>query len=264
MSLEDVEAQPEVKLSRDKLWRLEKARQAAKPDDLIELLRFYGCEDAQRDALLNLAKEGSKRGWWMAYRDVLTTDYADLISLEQEASKISIYDPLFIPGLLQTAAYAEAVIEGTRLEEAGAPVESKVEVRMNRQAVLTKKTDAPQVWVVIHEAALGLQIGEDGSVMREQLQRLLDRARLPNVNIQVLPTASAPHPGLNGSFKILGFPEKNDLDVVHTETLLNSVYIEEPKEVELYGAAFQKITASAMPVDASLRYITQQRDKISE
>jgi hypothetical protein len=136
-------------------------------------------------------------------------------------------------------------------------------IRTARQSVLTK-SGAPHVRMVIHEAALSVRIGDDGAVMKEQMQRLLDLSLLPNVDIQVMPAAAALHPGTLGGFTILGFPERNDLDVVYTERLMNSLYIEQPAEVELFSVAFQKVTAEALPLDASLRFITQQRDRYSK
>ncbi len=263
LSLDEVGQADGLGITTTKLSRLETARSAAKMDDVVKLLDFYQYDNGSREALLALVKDGSKRGWWLPYGDILGPVYADLISLESEASKILTYEPLIIPGLAQTAAYARAAIKATRIREAGPTVEEKITVRMARQSVLTRP-GGPQFWLVIHEGALTVRIGDDGSVMREQMQRLLDLSKLPNVDIQVMPADAAPHPGILGSFTILGFPERSDLDVVHTERLLSSVYIEDPSEVEQYGVAFQRITAEALPQEASLRFITQQRDKISE
>ncbi len=263
LSLEEVEQVPGLGMTTTKLSRLETARSAAKMEDVVRLLDFYEYDKGSREALLILVKDANKRGWWVPYSAGLPTVYSDLISLEDDAAKISLYEPLVLPGLLQTAAYARAAIQATRMHNGGASIDAKVEVRMARQSVLTKP-DAPTLWVVVQESALSVRIGSNGSVMRDQLQRLIDLSELSNVNIQVLPANSALHPGLFGGFEVIGFPDRTDLDVVYSERLLDSVYIEDPVEVELYSVAFQGITAEALPVDASLRFITQQRDKFSE
>ena len=263
LSLEEVGQVPGLGMTTTKLSRLETARSAAKLDDITKLLDFYAYDVERREALLTLVREAGKRGWWMPYSAGLPPVYSDLISLEDDASKIRIYEPLILPGLLQTASYARAAIQATRMHNDGASIDAKVEVRMARQSVLTKP-NAPAIWVVVHEAALSVRVGSNASIMRDQLQRLVDLSELPNVNIQVLPASSALHPGLMGGFTLIGFPDRTDLDVAYSERLLDSVYIEDPAEVELYGAAFQGITAEALPVDASLRHITQQKDMFSE
>jgi transcriptional regulator with XRE-family HTH domain len=258
--LEDVERGTGIDSA--KLSRLETAKSAAKLPDIVRLLDFYEFEGDGRELLLSLAKDGGQRGWWLAYRDRLSPFNWDLVTLEDGASRIMAYQPSLLHGLLQTSPYARVAIKATRLEDRGTPIESQIEIRMARQAVLTKP-NPPTFWGVIHESALMIRI-DNVAVMRDQLDRLRHMSEMPNVEIQIMPANSAPHPGLGGAFTILGFSEQHDLDVVHTESLLNSIYVEDRAEVELYAAAFQKITAEAMPLDASLRFITELRDKISE
>ncbi|QMU71865.1 helix-turn-helix transcriptional regulator [Streptacidiphilus sp. P02-A3a] len=258
--LEDVEQGTGIDAA--KLSRLETAKNAAKLPDVERLLDFYGFEGDGRELLLALVKEGGQRGWWLAYRDRLSQFNWDLVTLEDGASRILAYQQGLLHGLLQTSAYARAAIGATRLEDRGTPVDSQIEIRMARQSVLTKP-NPPKFWSVIHESALSVSLAEP-SVMRDQLDRLRNLSQLPNVEIQIMPASAAPHPGLAGSFTVLGFSERHDLDVVHTGGLLNASYIEDRDEVELYASAFQKVTAEAMPLEASLRFITEQRDKISE
>jgi transcriptional regulator with XRE-family HTH domain len=259
LSLEDVE-KAGLGINVAKLSRLENARTAAKREDVVRLLDFYDVDNGRRESLLTLVKDGAKRGWWVPYGDVLNPFTADLLSLEADAARIYSYEPSIIPGLMQTARYAREAITATRLRDVDALVEEQVTIRTARQSVLTKP-EAPQVRMVIHEAGLSARVGDDGDLMKEQMQRLLDLSRLPNVDVQVMPAAAALHPGIVGGFTILGFAGRSDLDVVHTERLMNSLYIEDPAEVGLFGDAFQKITAEALPVDASLRFITEQRDR---
>ncbi|QKW08032.1 helix-turn-helix domain-containing protein [Streptomyces sp. NA04227] len=243
-----------------KLSRIETARVAAKAGDVEKLLDLYKFTDeAKREGLLKLVREGGKRGWWQSYREILKPVYQDLISLEAEASGIRTFETLLIPGLFQTSAYARSVIGAINLRATPDKVNALVEVRVARQSVLTRP-EPLEVWAIIHEAALRTTVASNPAVMRDQLQRLCDLAELPHVNIQVMAERSAPHPGAAGAFTILGFPERTDLDVVLLESLSNSLYIEDDEDVELYGAAFELLRADALGFDKSLEMITELKE----
>ncbi|MFJ8624643.1 helix-turn-helix transcriptional regulator [Kitasatospora sp. NPDC093550] len=247
-------------MSLAKLNRIENARTAAKIEDVNKLLDHYGCDDEEfRAGLIAITKDGSKRGWWLSYRDVIDAYATDLITLETEASTFKTYEPAFVPGLFQTADYARLVIDRLRTVKGGT-VEDLVQVRMARQSILTRPNPV-EVWAVIHEAALRA-IENRPDIMGPQLDKLLTLGRLTNVNIQVMPAGAAIHPGMSGAFTLLGFPQRKDLDVVFIEGLLNAFWVEDPADVELYRAKFQEITAEALTVDSSLAFITAQREQI--
>ncbi|MDT3395127.1 helix-turn-helix transcriptional regulator [Streptomyces sp. B1866] len=238
-----------------KLSRIETARTAAKAEDIEALLDVYGVDGELRAALLTLTRDGGKRGWWQSYRGVLTPLYEDLISLESEASAVSTYQHGVIPGLLQTAAYAKETLRATAMTDALAErVHALVEVRLARQAVLTSRDEPLHLWAIIHEAVLRMECSNP-AIMREQRQKLLSVAELPNVSIQVMPSNVAPHPGAGGAFTILGFPEHTDLDVVYLEHLTNALYVEDLAEVKVYGQAFEWLRAAALSFEDSLAFI---------
>ncbi|MFD4658275.1 DUF5753 domain-containing protein [Kitasatospora sp. NPDC058444] len=247
-------------MSLAKLNRIENARTAAKIEDVNKLLDHYGCDDEDfRASLIAITKDGSKRGWWLSYRDVINVSATDLIMLETEASTFKTYEPAFIPGLFQTAEYARLVIDRLRTTKTGT-VDDLVQVRMARQSILTRPNPV-EVWAVIHEAALRA-IANRPDIMGPQLDKLLTLSRLANVNIQVMPAGAAIHPGMSGALALLGFPQRKDLDVVFVEGMLAGFWIEDPADVELYRAKFQEITAEALSVDSSLEFITAQRELI--
>lgn len=247
-------------MSQPKLTRIENAHTAAKIEDVHKLLDFYGCDDEEyRAGLIAITKDGSKRGWWLSYRDVINATANDLIMLEADASTYKTYEPAFVPGLFQTPEYARIVIERLRIRSGGT-VEDLVQVRMARQSILTRPNPV-QVWAVVHEAALCSNANRP-DIMAAQLDRLLTLSRLSNVNIQVMPAGAAIHPGMSGAFALMGFPQRQDLDVVLAEGLMSSLWVEDPADVELYRAKFQEITAEALSVDSSLDFITAQRDRI--
>lgn len=246
-----------------KASRIETARSGVKADDLNALLGLYGVDKddtARRTALHGLAKEGARRGWWQTYRDAISPAYVDLISLEADARSMRSYEATLIPGLLQTAAYARATIDAINMTSTQERVNALVEVRIQRQAVLTRP-EPLEFWAIIHEAALRPRIAGP-QIMKDQLQRLRDLSELPQVSIQVLPLEATPHPGLAGAFAIIGFPETSDLDVVLVESLTSALYVEDPAEVSIYGSAFERLRAAALPFDESADLIERLKDTI--
>ncbi|MFE5828675.1 helix-turn-helix domain-containing protein [Streptomyces sp. NPDC056508] len=268
LTLEDVEERAPA-LKESKVSRVETARIGVKPGDLDALLDIYGIgtdeedeEGAAKRALLHsLAKTGARRGWWQTYRDIISPAYADLISLEDDAHSLRTYQSLLIPGLLQTAAYARATISAINMTSFPEHVNGLVEVRMARQAVLSRPHPL-EVWAIIHEAALRPTVPDAPSVMKGQLQRLLDLMEYPHVNIQVLPSHAAPHPGMTGPFTMLGFPGTADLDVVLVEHLTSALYVEDPGEVSIYRSALDHLLAEALPRDASADLIAKLKDTL--
>ncbi|MGW6855862.1 helix-turn-helix domain-containing protein [Streptomyces xanthophaeus] len=230
--------------------RVEAGKLGIKADVLEELLTIYDVtEPDKRAVLVALARAGTRRGWWQTYSDIISPSYAELIALETEARSLRSYQTLLIPGLLQTAAYARSSISAINMGSTAAQVNALVEVRQARQAVLTRP-EPLDVWAIIHEAALRPKDG-DPQMMRDQLQRLLDLAELPNVSIQILPLDSPPHPGMAGPYTILGFPESADLDVVLVEHLASALYVEDAADVAVYGSAFEHLRAHALPLAPS-------------
>ncbi|GGX26543.1 helix-turn-helix domain-containing protein [Streptomyces chryseus] len=251
-------------LNDPKISRIENATVGVKPADLDALLDLYGVDDAEKRAALHrLAREGSKRGWWYTYRDAISPAYADLISLEADAKSMRSYQSTLIPGLLQTAAYARATIDAINMTSAGEHVDALVQVRVARQAVLTRP-DPLEVWAIIHEAAIRPQVSNNPQVMRDQLQHLLDLSDMHHVSIQVLPLSAPPHPGMAGSFAVVGFPETADLDVVLVESLASSLYVEDPTEVARYGSAFERLRAAALPFDQSADLISNVKKDVTK
>ncbi|MFI5986206.1 helix-turn-helix domain-containing protein [Streptomyces sp. NPDC051555] len=235
---------------KTRLSRVERAQLGIKPAVVELLLDAYDVTDAdKREVLISLARAGARRGWWQTYSDIISPAYAELIALEADAKSLSTYQTLLIPGLLQTAAYARAAMSGINRASTAEEVDALVQVRIARQAVLSRPVPL-KLWAIIHEAALRVDI--DSRTMRAQLQNLLDQAERPNVSIQIMPIAKAPHPGMSGPFTVLGFPESADLDVVLVEHLASALYVESAADVSEYGAAFEHLRAEALPQDKSV------------
>ena len=258
LTLDDVAAKSDGRITVAKLSRLETARSAAKASDVEMLLDLYGAEAELRSALLGLTREGARRGWWHSYRGVLSPVYEDLISLEAEAASVRSWQIGVIPGLLQTGEYAREIITATAMSAAvEARIDALVEVRLARQAVLTRETPV-ELWAIIDEGALRTQFVGEG-VMNDQLARLQTLSRRPNINIQILPADAPPHVGQTGAFSILGFEEHTDLDVVHIESLASALYVEAREDVGVYRDGFERLRAAALSVEASADRIAEIR-----
>ncbi|CAM5238905.1 XRE family transcriptional regulator OS=Streptomyces alboniger OX=132473 GN=CP975_14970 PE=4 SV=1 [Streptomyces alboniger] len=244
-----------------KLSRIETAHAHIRPHEVAELLKVYGVTAPEVYAALEgLAKDARKQGWWQTYRGVVAPAYADYISLESDAEGIKAYEPLVIPGLLQTASYARETVAANATTRTPEETAALAEVRLARQAVLTRPGGPLKSWAVIHEAVLHQRFAIRPDTMREQLRRLRDVSELANVTLQVMPLAATPHPGGSGGFSLVGFPGPMP-DVVLLENLIGATYVEGVDEVRVFADAFERIVAAALPVDDSLALIARMEEE---
>jgi transcriptional regulator with XRE-family HTH domain len=228
-----------------KVSRIETARNAIHPNDLRLLLDLYSVTDPdRRTALLELARTSRQRGWWNAYRDVVPERRWIYVRLEDEATLIRGYEAEFVPGLLQTEAYARACLQAGRPTDDAEAIERRVSLRLARQPILTRD-NAPRFWVILNEAVLHRVAALPAQAAADQFDRLLSAAKLPNVTLQVLPFAVGPHAGMDGSFTILRFPDPAG-EVAYLEGLISSPYLEEPEEVQRYDLVFDHLRADAL------------------
>ncbi|GAA0360400.1 helix-turn-helix transcriptional regulator [Actinoallomurus spadix] len=226
------------------------------------LLELYGIVGAEREGLLQLAREARQPGWWHSFRDVLPDPYAAYIGFESAAASVQNFEPLVIPGLLQTEEYARATFHGGPRELDRDDVERRVQVRSTRQGIL-KQPQRPRLWAVIDEAAIRRVVGSP-KIMREQLYRLMEAADEGRTTIQVVPFHAGAHAGTTGPFVILGFSEPADPNVVYIETLAGEIYLEAPEDVTLYTVAFDRLVAAALHPDESLALIGEAAKDLSE
>jgi transcriptional regulator with XRE-family HTH domain len=237
--------------SRYKVGRIEAAKTKPSITAITAMLDLYGVDSGLREALLKLAKDAWRRGWWTDYGDVFRGSY---VALEDDAARIDEWSPQVIPGLLQTDEYAREVIRaGWPGDEAG--VHRRVQARMTRKALLGR-TDpaAPVLTAILDEAVLRRPIGGP-DLMRAQLNALLDAARRPNVDIRVLPFAAGTHAGLDGPFIILGFGEDIAPDVAYVGTRIGDGYAEDAATVRAIRVDFEALQAAALPSGESLERI---------
>ena len=247
------EVAEKLECSASKISRVETGRVSVSPRDVRDMLEIYGVPDAQRDALVQLARESRQKGWWHAYADSLQPHVATYLGLESAASEIKIYEVNLIPGLLQTAAYARAVITAGMVNSPRADVDRQVALRMERQRLTI--TSPPKVWAVLDEAALRRQVGGP-EVMRVQLEYLRELGGLRNVRLQIIPFGGGAHPAMGRPFVILVFGEEADPDVVYLEDLTSALWVENVEEVDRYNVFFNHLQATALSFDDSAALMT--------
>jgi transcriptional regulator with XRE-family HTH domain len=244
-----------IGLAASTLSRIETGKAPTKPVYLSSMLELYGvCDASQRRVLLDMAKDGHRKGWWAVWDGVLPTGFSIYVGLEAEASSLRAYEPQVVHGLLQTEDYARAVMTTVRRRQTPAEIDQLVSLRMQRQEVLLK-AEPLELWLILDEGVLRRMTGRS-AVMRAQLDHLYNASQWPNVTLQVLSFSSGLHPGLGGSFTIIEFPERYDLDVVYTEGVTGQAYIEErDREVRARSEAFDLLRATALPPTDSARLI---------
>jgi transcriptional regulator with XRE-family HTH domain len=250
------EAASRLGWSRPKLVRFETATQVPKAGDVTALCELYGAASDERALVTQLASEAGKRGWWTAYGDVFTGSY---VADEAEAAHIRTWQPLLIPGLLQTEQYAWAVIQAGRADSPD-DAQRRVMARMARRTLLSRP-DAPQLDALIDEAALRRPVGGP-DVMCEQLRELL-RPR-PNVSIRIVPFRAGVHPGLEGGFVLLDFPPDTSFPTeVYAESIAGDLYPESTDQIARISLAYERIGQAALTPDESATLIRQIIEELS-
>ncbi|MFG1790925.1 helix-turn-helix domain-containing protein [Nocardia sp. NPDC049149] len=244
-------AAQQLEWSEAKIWRIETGQTSLRSLDVEAMCKVYGAPAELIAPLTALARETKARGWWTAYGDVIAEGFEVYIGLEEAATRLSTYENEVVPGLLQTEAYTRALLLAARPEMPATEVDRRVQLRMARQALVTR-ADAPlYLDAVISEAVLWRCVGSD-AVSAGQLAHLRKMCDLPNVRIQVIPTDSGYHEGMeSGRFVMLEFPELRQGElpeppVVYVEAFTGPVYLDKEIEIERYRKAFTSIKSVAV------------------
>ncbi len=235
--------------SKSKVSRIETAAVTVVPDDVRALLGLYDVLTDELEQLVTLAQEDRQPGWWRQYSEVLPSEFEGYLSLESEASRVLSYQPDVIPGLLQTPHYARLVLAQHPLTVMPYEIDRATQLRRARQSRLT--SDDPVVLdAVINEGALRRMVGGP-AVMRDQLAHLGTMLELPNVVVRVLPFAAGEHPGMDGPFAVLEFPDPEDPRIVYLDVLTTSYYLIGLREVGAYQLAHERLRVLALTPDES-------------
>jgi transcriptional regulator with XRE-family HTH domain len=240
--------------SGSKVSRIELQRTGVKRDDLLKLLDLYEVGESRREELLALVRKPSRKDPLEVVAASFPPDYAAYLQAEAEAQSIWNWDPQIVPGLLQTADYARAVMQPWRTMFRAPPgdTERRVEARMLRQQVLTR--DPPlELSVVIDESVLRRRFG-DATVMTRQMARMLEVSELPNVQLRVHPLAGDHPPLTTGAFSYMQFQQDFDVplhDIVSVEHLEGSYYLEDEEQANRYRVAFEYLLERSLDQNQS-------------
>ena len=252
--LEEVAAQLGVAPST--LSRIETGKAPTKSAYLNQMLEMYGVVDpAQRQVLIDMAREGHRKGWWAAYDDVLPSGFDIYVGLEAETTAVRGYETSVVHGLLQTPGYARAVLSEMFPRHTAEQIDRLVDLRMERQRRLDN--DPPlDLWAILDEAVIRRPVGGN-AVMRAQLKHLLAVASRPGMTLQVLPFSCGAHAGHSGAFSILEFPNRTDAEVAYVESVAGILYLEKDRDVRARAEAFDRLRAAALAPGASADLIEQ-------
>ncbi|MFI7500064.1 helix-turn-helix domain-containing protein [Streptomyces sp. NPDC049687] len=225
--------------------RMETAEVALKIPYVQVLLETYGVTAEEAEAFVRLTEDANLPGWWQRFHDVLPEWFSLYVSLEGAARLIRSYEPHFVPGLLQTERYARAVLEaGTVGRTTPRATERHVSLRMARQRLLDGP-NPPHLWAVMDETVLRRPVCEDASVMREQLDKLLELTERDGITLQIAEFADGPHPGTAAPFSLFRFAEPELPDMVVSEYLTGALYLDSRKEVSAHLEVLDHLTTHA-------------------
>jgi transcriptional regulator with XRE-family HTH domain len=235
------------------LYRIETAKARPQARTLTTLLDLYDVPDEVRTELAALARQSGEQSWLQSFPSELPEPYPTYISFEGEARSLLNYESLFIPGLLQTEEYARATLSRGSPTATKEEIQSLLEARMSRQAVLLREQPL-RLWAIVDEAAFHRQVG-GREVMRSQLRRLAEAADLPHVTFQAVPYDVGAHPGMAGAFVLLQFDDPGASDVVYVESGSGDLFMESQTDVTRFTTIFEHLRALALPPDASVSLV---------
>ncbi|MTK00965.1 helix-turn-helix transcriptional regulator [Micromonospora sp. CP22] len=257
--------------SASKLSRLENGRSRPDPGDVRDLLDLYRVDDAVRAELLSITQEaGDMRGWLKRY-PAMTQQQRGFAELEAGCAEISEYNPVLVPGLLQTTGYARMRIssawqvdQAAGVPEADNEIETEIKARLARQSALTRETDPPRYTAVLEESALGRRAGPP-EVLREQLAQLCELALLPNVTLHVLPR-DAPIGQWYlppTAFSLYRFADPHDPETLAIEGGFTDVMSTDAITINRYKVVFEWLCTAALSASDTLSWLMESSGQLS-
>ncbi|GAA3736963.1 transcriptional regulator with XRE-family HTH domain [Spinactinospora alkalitolerans] len=236
LSLRHVATQLEWQPS--KLSRIETGKQGITTEDVASLLVIYGVTGEERDRLLAKTERADEPNLW-ELQGPLSAESRTLIQLEPQATGIFNFEPLLVPGLLQTPDYTRALMKAGGVSEEDTEV--RVAARMSRQAILSR--DKPPAFeVIIDEGVLRRVVGTP-KMMARQLRHLAEATERSNVTLLVLPLSLGAHTGLDGAFAMLDFAK--DKPVVYLDHKISGLFLEQPEQVSFFRTEVDRLKSVA-------------------
>ncbi|MGH3301763.1 MAG: helix-turn-helix domain-containing protein [Streptosporangiaceae bacterium] len=248
--------------SLSKVVRIESGSVRISTTDLRALLYQYKVTDARRvGELVAMAKASRQHPWWAAYREFASQRYLEFVEFEHAARATLHFQPLFVPGTLQTRDYASAIILRLARDVTDARANGLLEFRMRRQKLL-EESEPPMLSFVLDESVLHRHVGTD-EIMRGQFDRLIELSARPNISIRMFPFASGLTYGMQQSFVIHQFPDPEDLDVLYLEGPRgDTIVASDEDEVGRYLAAFEELRRMSLSEPESATFIKKLRSNL--
>jgi hypothetical protein len=243
--------------SLSKIIRIETGAVGVSTNDLKALLLLYGINDEDRtNELVEMARVSRQTSWWSKYRGDISLPVFQLIEYEQASSVLRSYEPLLVPGLLQTAEYSEISIRNLAYAEIPEDlVRTRTEIRQTRQQLL-EPPSPPTAIFILDEAVVQHLISEQ-SIAYDQVARLIMMASRPNITIEVIPFKAGLYRGMLESFTIVEFPDPEDSDVLYRESSRDSIISRgEAEEISGFREIFQGLRNASLGPDNTLTYLT--------
>ncbi|MGH3621603.1 MAG: helix-turn-helix domain-containing protein [Sciscionella sp.] len=240
-----------VDMSRAKIGHMETGRQQQDPEDIATLLRAYGAEQRDVDRLTSLTGRADAATWWAPWQQVVPDWLKTFVGLEGLAEREFLFEPMIIPGLLQTEDYANTVTTGTPRVRPDHG-ERVVSFRLARARRLTDASTPLHLHAVIGEAALRLAVGTP-EMRRAQFKHLIEMAKLPNITVQVIRPEDGFHSAMTGQFVVLDFEQVRS--VGYSELHDGAVYLQDFEQVRSYTLAAENLQRVALGPEKSLSLI---------
>jgi transcriptional regulator with XRE-family HTH domain len=251
------DAAARLEWSETKVWRIETARVTVSPGDVRELARLYGIDDAGTEALVQLARQAKRPGWWKGMSQVLPEGFSVHLELESTATAIRTYEAQWVPGLWQTEDYARAVLNANSLTRTPEQVERQVQTRMLRQQILDRSDPPPPVmWAILDEAVIRRMVG-GREVMRGQLERLREISARPDTTLQILAFTVGAHMADYGSFALFDPSDPAFPVTASTDRPAGNLLEDDPEDIHRYTMMFDHLRASSLSPAASRALIDE-------
>jgi len=248
------------RISPAHLSRLESGIARITIEHLQRIVKVLDADAELAQKLDELRRRANERGWWQEYSDILAEAVEMLVEIGEDAISARSYDNVFVQGLLQTRAYAEAVIGNGRAFVAPINVDRMAELRLRRQKRLAEDDFQGLVAVMTEGVIRTLVGGRD--VMRDQLRHLIEVTQEHPVTIHILPFSAGALPG-SDNFVIFEFPDDLDGDVVYVESDTAQRIYEDRKPVRQCMYTFDAALAQALPARESQDLIREVMEELS-
>ena len=248
--------------SKAKISRIEAGQSSARPGDVRLLLELYGVKDQViHQQLEQLARDSNKRGWWLDYEWASKPEYADVLTLESDATYIRTWQPLFLPGLLQTDDYVRALLESSLTVYTDEAVDEVVAIRQARRKAIEE--DGARFAAVIWEPALTAPM-PSSEAHQGQLRHIFRVAQRQNVSIQVLPASEWQAAHMTSHFVMYSFGPEPSPEAVAFDGTTSTVIIEDLDDMALHAKIFEALRSSALTPSQTLSFLREQLDVIPE